>query len=35
MYNPDQLERIVDCYWEQNPNYITTVLVKEEFALGP
>ena len=30
MLNPDKLERIIDCYWEQDPNYITTVLVKEE-----
>jgi hypothetical protein len=32
MYNPDKLEKIIDCYYEQNPNFITTVLVKEELA---
>lgn len=29
-YDPAQIEKILDCYWKQNPMYVLAVLINEE-----
>ena len=30
MYDIDKLEKIIDCFWRQNPNYLFAILAREE-----
>ena len=30
MYKPSLLEKLMDDYWDQNKNYLTSTLVKKE-----